>query len=105
MRRRFSRRLFETNEARMQKRSLATIALIAAGSTARLALAQVPTPRRLSLSEAEQIALRNHPRIGSANLQAQAAKAVVTESRSAYYPFVNGDFTSVGAEHKSTAAA
>ena len=89
----------------MQKRSLATIALIAAGSAARLALAQVPTPRRLSLSEAEQTALRNHPRIGSANLLAQAAKAVITESRSPYYPFVTGNFTSVGAQHNSTLAA
>src|SRR5690242_14209001 len=105
MRPRLSRRLFETNEARMQKRSLATIALIAAGSAARLALAQVPSPRRLSLSEAEQIALRNHPRIGSANLQAQAAKAVVTESRAPYYPFVTGNFTSVGAQHNTTLGA
>src|ERR1051326_6307200 len=105
MRPRLSRRLFETNEAKMQKRSLLTIALHAAGSPARLATAQAQAPRRLSLSEAEQIALRNHPRIGSANLLAQAAKAVVTESRSAYYPFVNGNFTSVGAEHNSTLAA
>jgi outer membrane protein len=86
----------------MQTRSLATIALIAAGSAARLALAQVPTPRRLSLSQAEQIALRNHPRISSANLIAQAAKSIVTESRAAYYPFVVGNFTSVRAEHNST---
>jgi outer membrane protein len=89
----------------MQKRSLATIALLALGSAARLAVAQTQTPRRLSLSEAEQIALRNHPRIGSATLLAQAARAVVTESRSAYYPFVTGNFTTVGAEHNSTLAA
>lgn len=89
----------------MQKRSILTIALLAAGSAARLAVAQAQAPRRLSLSEAEQIALRNHPRISSANLVAQAAKAVVTESRSAYYPFVTGNFTSVGAEHNSTLSA
>jgi outer membrane protein len=89
----------------MRKRSLATIALLAAGSAARLAVAQAVTPRRLSLSEAEQTALHNHPRIGSANLLAQAAKAVVTESRSAYYPFVTGNITGVGAEHNSTLAA
>src|SRR5690348_11791606 len=105
MRPRSSKRLFETNEARMQRRSLVTVAVLAAGSAARLAIAQTQAPRRLSLSEAEQIALRNHPRIGSANLLAQAAKAVVTESRSPYYPFVTGNFTSVGAEHNSTLGA
>jgi len=89
----------------MQKRSLVTIALIAAGSAARLAQAQVPAPRRLSLSEAERIALRNHPRIGSANLVAQAAKSVVAESRAPYYPLVAGNFTSVGAQHNSTLSA
>ena len=88
----------------MQKRSLATIALLI-GSATHLAFAQAQAPRRLSLLEAEQTALRNHPRIGSANLLAQAARAVVTESRSAYYPFVTGNFTSVGAEHNSTLAA
>ena len=88
----------------MQNRSLVTIVLLALGSAARLAMAQA-APRRLSLSEAEQIALRNHPRIGSANLLAQAAKAVVTESRAAYYPFVTGNFTSVGAQHNTTLGA
>lgn len=89
----------------MQARSLATIVLLAAASATRLAIAQAQAPRRLSLSEAEQTALRNHPRISAANLLAQAAKAVVTESRSAYYPFVTGNFTGVGAEHNSTLAA
>lgn len=86
----------------MQKRSLATIAVLAA---ARFAPAQPPAPRRLNLQDAEQIALRNHPRIGSANLLAQAAKAAVTEARSPYFPSVTGNFTSVGAEHNSTLAA
>src|SRR5579885_2174104 len=98
-----SQQPFETNKARMQKRSLFTIALLAAGPAARLAMAQAP--RRLSLAEAQQTALRNHPRIASASLMAEAAKSVVAESRSAYYPFVAGNFTSVGAEHNSTLAA
>ena len=62
-------------------------------------------PKRLTLSEAEQIALRNHPRITSASLVAQAAKSVVTEARSPLYPTVSGNFTSVGAEHNTTLAA
>jgi outer membrane protein len=89
----------------MRKRSLLTAALLAAGSTAPRAIAQARPPLRLSLSEAEQIALRNHPRIGSATLLAQAARAVVTESRSAYYPAVTGNFTSVGAQHNATLGA
>ena len=62
-------------------------------------------PRRLTLAEAEQIALRTHPRIGAAALNAQAAKTVVKEARSALYPFIAGNVTSVGAEHNSTLSA
>lgn len=61
-------------------------------------------PRKLTLAEAEQTAVRNHPRLLSANLTAEAAKAVVTEARSAYFPTVSGNFTSVAAEHSSTLA-
>src|ERR1041385_1275809 len=100
-----SKQLFETNEAKMQKRSLVAIALLGAGAAARLTVAQAQAPRRLSLSEARQIALRTHPRISSATLVAQAAKSAVTESRAPYYPFVTGNFTSVGAQHNSTLGA
>jgi outer membrane protein len=87
----------------MQKRPLLTIALLAVGPTARLAIAQAP--KRLTLSQAEQIALRNHPRISSASLLAEAAKSVITEARSPLYPVLSGNFTSVAAEHNSTLAA
>jgi outer membrane protein len=69
----------------------------------RLAMAQAP--RKLTLSEAEQTALHNHPRIASASLVAEAAKSVITEARSPLYPMLSGNFTSVGAEHNSTLAA
>jgi len=72
-------------------------------SSAAPAVAQIP--RKLTLSEAEQMALRNHPRIGSANLLAQAAKAGITEARAPFYPFVSGNITGVGAQHNSTLAA
>ena len=62
-------------------------------------------PRRLSLAEAQQTALRNHPRIGSANLLAQAAKTAAAEARAPLYPSLSGAFTSVAAEHNSTLAA
>lgn len=90
----------EKNLASMRKRHLLSVALLA---MARHASAQIP--RRLTLADAEQAALKNHPRIGSANLNAQAAKSIVTEAKSALYPFMAGNFTSVGAEHNATLAA
>jgi outer membrane protein len=87
----------------MQKRPLLTIALLAIGPTGRLAMAQ--SPKRLTLSQAEEIALRNHPRISSASLIAEAAKRVITEARAPLYPVLSGNFTGVGAEHNSTLAA
>lgn len=62
-------------------------------------LAQTPTA--VSLSEAEQIALRNHPRIASAELAAQASGFVVKQVRSAYYPTLSGSVTGVGTERGS----
>ena len=43
-------------------------------------------PPIVSLEQAQQIALRNHPRIASAELAAQASGFAVKEARSAYYP-------------------
>jgi outer membrane protein len=63
------------------------------------------TPAVLSLSRAQEIALRNHPRIGSATFTAQATASVVNEVKSAYYPTVSANFTGVGAEHDSTLTA
>jgi outer membrane protein len=63
------------------------------------------TPRHLTLAQAEQMALRNHPRIASATLVAQAAKSAIAEARAPLYPFLTANFTSVAAEHNSTLAA
>jgi outer membrane protein len=57
------------------------------------------------LAQAEQVALRNHPRISSVSLLAQAAKSVVTEARAPLYPVLSGNFTGVAAQHSSTLAA
>jgi outer membrane protein len=59
------------------------------------------TPRAISLEEAQQVALRNHPRIASAEASAQAMRSVVKEVHSAYFPLVSGNVTGVGAEHSS----
>ena len=61
--------------------------------------------QKLTLQEAEQIALQNHPQIQAAANLAQAAKAQVTQTRSAYYPTIYGSFTGVDAETNSRIAA
>jgi outer membrane protein len=59
----------------------------------------------LTLQEAEQIAIQNHPQIQAATHLASAAAAQVTEVRSAYYPQAYGSLTGVEAEHNSRVAA
>ncbi len=63
------------------------------------------TPAALSLSQAQETALRNHPSIASAALTAQASGFAVKEARSAYYPTVSANATSVGSEHDSVLSA
>jgi outer membrane protein len=65
--------------------------------------AQTPAP--MSLAAAQQIALRNHPRIASAALVAQAGAFATREVRSAYYPTLSGNVTGIGSEHNSTLSA
>jgi outer membrane protein len=60
---------------------------------------------QLTLEQARQIALKNHPRLGSANLYAQAAEKRVAEARSAYYPVLRGNVTGAGAESGTAVAA
>jgi outer membrane protein len=62
-------------------------------------------PSTVSLAQAQQIALMNHPRIASAELSAQASGFVVKEARSAYYPTLSGNVTGVGTEHGSVLSA
>jgi outer membrane protein len=68
-------------------------------------LATGQPPQKLTLAQAEDLAIHNHPRIGSATLHAQAARSIITEARSPSFPTLLGNFTSVGAEHGSTLAA
>src|SRR3984893_1453610 len=63
------------------------------------------TPRSLTLAEAEKIAIQNHPQIQAAQYSANAAKARVTQARSAYYPQVFGSLTGVKSETDSRVAA
>ncbi|MGB2621804.1 MAG: TolC family protein [Candidatus Acidiferrum sp.] len=62
-------------------------------------------PQKLSLQEAEKIAIQNHPQIQAAADLASVSKAQVTEARSAYYPTVYGSLTGVDSENNSRIAA
>jgi len=77
---------------------------ILAGSIAFGTAAWAQTPV-LSLAQAQQTALQNHPRIASAAFEAQASGFAVREARSAYYPTLSGNITGVGTEHGSVLSA
>ncbi len=57
---------------------------------------QAPVPK-LSLKDAEAMALRNHPLLQAATFDAEAAKQVAREEKSAYYPTATASLTGVGA--------
>jgi len=59
----------------------------------------------LTLDEAEQIAVRNHPRIQAAINLATVAREQAVQARSAYYPVARGSLTGVESEHNSRIAA
>ena len=75
-----------------------------AGSIALGAIAWAQTPV-VSLAQAQQTALQNHPRIASAAFEAQASGFAVREARAAYYPTLAGNITGVGTEHGSVLSA
>src|SRR5258707_4163885 len=62
-------------------------------------------PRPLTLKEAEEIALQKHPRISAAALKALAAQQVTREVRSAYFPSLFANVTSVGTPDQNTRIA
>jgi outer membrane protein len=70
---------------------------------AQTAVSPVPasTGQTLTRQQAEQLALKNNPRISVAGLLALAQKQVVRETRSAYYPTLNGELTGAAAEEGS----
>ena len=60
---------------------------------------------RLTLKDAEALAIRNNPQITSARLQALAAGQVVREARSNYWPTANGSLTAVDSRNNSRITA
>jgi outer membrane protein len=61
-----------------------------------------PPPTPLTLPEAQATALRNHPRVAAAQIQALIAGEVVKESQSAYLPSVTGFASGVDAGNENT---
>ena len=66
--------------------------------------AQAPPPR-LTLQDAEALAIKNHPQILAAQSEVGFANQQVTETRSAYYPTVDADVTGSAANHDSRIGA
>lgn len=75
----------------MKKAVCFTLLLCAAGP-----LYAADAPRHLTLQEAEQIALAQHPRISVANLTALAARQSTKEVQSAFFPNIYASATAVG---------
>src|SRR5580692_4452941 len=67
--------------------------------------ASAQTSPVMSLPQAQEIALRNHPRIASAAFAAQASVSAIQEARSAYYPTVSANVTGVGTNPGSVLSA
>jgi outer membrane protein len=92
---------------------LCTVLLVAAARC--LAQEQAPPPQgqnqatanvqKLTLQEAQDLAIQNHPQIQAATQLARAAAAQVTEVRSAYYPQASGALTGAEAQSGSRIAA
>ena len=67
-------------------------AIVLAASAAGI-FAQPAAPTKLSLQDAESLALKNHPQVMAAQNVYSAMNERVTEVRSAYYPQVSGEMT------------
>ncbi len=72
-----------------------------------VAQAQLPAQptMRLTLADAQKLAVQNNPRLSSAQYRAAAAHQVPLEYRSSFQPSLTGSFTSVGADSGSRLAA
>ena len=85
--------------------SIRSAVLVLAAGAVFCATAAAQNAQKLSLQEAERIAIQNHPQVQAAADLAVEAKAEVTQAKSAYYPVANGSVTAVDAENNSRIAA
>ena len=63
------------------------------------------SPERLTLADAEQIALKNNPRIGAAEATALASSQLSPQIRAAMFPTLSGAVSGVGAPEDTRIAA
>ena len=84
------------------KRALFTLFLV--GALANTQAEEVKL-RSLPLKEAAEIALKKHPRISAADLKALAARQVIREVRSAFFPTLSANATAVGTAGDNTRIA
>lgn len=70
-----------------------------------VSLAQAQAPTKLTLAEAEALAVKNHPQILAAQHEASFASQQITEARAAYYPTLNADITGSGANRDARIGA
>ena len=61
--------------------------------------------QRLTLQDAEALAIKNNPQISVYHLIYLASNQVTREAKSAYYPTIYGSFTAVGGQQGSRIAA
>lgn len=66
---------------------------------------QLAAQQKLTLQQAEQIALRSHPRIASSGFSAEAIGRGEAEVKSAYYPTASLNITATAANDMTTLAA
>ena len=79
----------------MNRRILLFVVLFAVGVSDRT-LAQNTAPMQLRLPDAEAMALKNHPQVLAARAISLESNQLVVESRSAYFPTLNGEMTGSG---------
>jgi outer membrane protein len=85
---------------------LAWAAVFTLGALAIIPVPAAPQqPPKLTLKDAEAMALRNHPLLQAANYDAEAANQITREQKSAYYPTAVGSVTAAGAIPESRIAA
>jgi outer membrane protein len=65
-------------------------------------VASAADPVPLSLTEAHETALRNHPRISVADLKTLAAREVVRQARSGFFPTLSVNAVAVGTARENT---
>ncbi|HYZ85771.1 MAG TPA: TolC family protein, partial [Bryobacteraceae bacterium] len=68
-------------------------------------LSQTASRERLTLADAEQLAIRNHPRLQSARFQANALRAQVPQVKAALAPVLVGNLTGSAADNGSRLGA